>query len=220
MMAMVRSGPRCEPSRFGPPNGAGSSSLSPISSPRHLLVLDLDETLVHTSAILKGRCDLVLRNVTMSPGEAPRTCYVHYRPRLIPFLQEAARLFDVCVFTAGTQPYADQVLDHIDPSRSVVHYRLYRHHCEAHPGTLGHGYSYVKNIARLGRPLSQVIIADDSPASYQLQPQNGIAVPPWTGEDRKDTFLLGTLMQWLRRLATKDDVIPTLAEIGNRTLQP
>jgi len=36
-----------------------------------------------------------------------------------------SKYFDVVVFTAGNQCYADPILDHIDPDRCIK-YRLYR----------------------------------------------------------------------------------------------
>ena len=101
--------------------------------------------------------------------------------------------------------YADQILDRIDPSRTFIHHRLYRHHCD-----VGNDGSYlVKDLARLGRDLSTVVIADNTPESYERHPRNGIHVPTWTGEP-KDNFLMKTLMPWLRRVSKADDVYSVL----------
>ena len=191
-MSRVRSAPRCEARLGGVP--------CPVPPCRHLLVLDLDETLVSSNSVLKGRCDLILRNIVMTDGAAPQTCYVQYRPGLIAFLHETAGLFEICVFTAGTKPYADQILDRIDPSRTFIQHRLYRHHCDVNSD--GH---LVKDLSRLGRDLSTVAIVDNTPEAFERHPRNGVAVPTWTGEP-KDTFLMKTLMPWLRQLSRAVDV--------------
>ena len=44
-------------------------------------------------------------------------------------LKKAAELFQVVVFTASHQAYADVVLDIIDPQRELFAKRLYRESC-------------------------------------------------------------------------------------------
>ncbi len=50
------------------------------------------------------------------------------------------------------------------------------------------GPNFVKDIGRLGRPLSRVIIIDDIAENFQLQPENGILIKAWMGEP-EDTVL-------------------------------
>lgn len=38
---------------------------------------------------------------------------------------------------------------------------------------------YIKDLSRLGRPLSGTVIVDNSPASYLLQPDNAVAIKSW-----------------------------------------
>lgn len=52
--------------------------------------------------------------------------------------------------------------------------RLYRDACVAFPG-----WSYVKDLSRLGRDLSSVIIVDDNTLMFQAQPCNAIWVAPY-----------------------------------------
>ena len=51
------------------------------------------------------------------------------------------------VFTAGSQPYADPILDHVDPHRVIKH-RLYRESC-----TLVDNQVFVKDLRVVGRAL-------------------------------------------------------------------
>lgn len=57
---------------------------------------------------------------------------------------------------------------------------------------------------RLGRPLENVIIIDNSPSSYLFQPENSFPCTSWY-EDRQDRELLD-FMPLLERLSTVKDV--------------
>lgn len=51
--------------------------------------------------------------------------------------------------------------------------RLYREHCLQFEGI------YIKDLSRLGRDLDQVLIIDNSPTSYMMQPQNALGCRSW-----------------------------------------
>lgn len=65
--------------------------------------------------------------------------------------------------------YADPVADLLD-QWGVFRARLFRESCVFHRG------NYVKDLSRLGRELSNVIIVDNSPASYIFHPENAVSV--------------------------------------------
>jgi RNA polymerase II subunit A small phosphatase-like protein len=114
------------------------------------LVLDLDETLVHSTFEPTDDSDLVVR-VTIEGSNY--NVYVKMRPGLDEFLEEVAEYYEVVVFTASMAKYADPVLDRID-KRGCISHRLFREHCVMHRG------AYVKDLARLGRDLTNVVIVD------------------------------------------------------------
>lgn len=64
--------------------------------------------------------------------------------------------------------YADPVADLLD-QWGVFRERLFRESCVFHRG------NYVKDLSRLGRELSKVIIIDNSPASYIFHPENAVS---------------------------------------------
>lgn len=64
--------------------------------------------------------------------------------------------------------YADPVADLLD-QWGVFRTRLFRESCVFHRG------NYVKDLSRLGRELSKVIIIDNSPASYIFHPENAVS---------------------------------------------
>ena len=61
--------------------------------------------------------------------------YVEFRPHIAEFLAAVSQLFTIYVYTAGSQPYADAVLDSL-PNKEVISKRFYRESCIYHKGCL------------------------------------------------------------------------------------
>ncbi|KAK9762116.1 hypothetical protein K7432_012459 [Basidiobolus ranarum] len=161
---------------------------------RKCLVLDLDETLVHSSFKVVEQADFVI------PVEIEgqyHNVYVLKRPGVDEFLKEVGKSFEIVIFTASLAKYADPVLDMLDIHK-VVHYRLFRESC------YNYGGNYVKDLSQLGRDVRQVMILDNSPASYIFHPNNAVPVSSWFN-DPHDTELLD-LVPFLKDLKDVDDV--------------
>ncbi|EPR62486.1 Dullard family phosphatase domain-containing protein [Toxoplasma gondii RUB] len=174
--------------------------VAPQFAGRMTLVLDMDETLMHcaTKPLEKSPAFLVRFSDTNVLG------HVYVRPYTKIFLDLASQICEIVVFTASTQSYADQVLAHLDPDRRLVHHRLYRQHC-----TMING-GYVKDLRLLGRDISRVVLADNSPISMALQPDNGVLVSSWTSDD-SDSELMDLLVL-LQHVAQLDSVPEYLRE--------
>jgi hypothetical protein len=87
-------------------------SPTPEDSVKICLVLDLDETLIHSSFSVIPQADLIF---SFGPEETPVTVSVRVRPGARQFLEDLAPLYELVVFTASVKTYADRVVDHIDP---------------------------------------------------------------------------------------------------------
>jgi len=155
-----------------------------INDTRKTLVLDMDETLIHCcfQHEVRTQCDWVF---TLESGTSMMGVSCWVRPHLERFLEEASKMFELVVFTASQEPYANKVLDLVDPKGFIEH-RLFRQHC-----TQVHG-NFVKDLTLLGRPLSDTIIIDNSPVSFAFQPTNGILCDDWYG-NQNDCELLQLL---------------------------
>jgi RNA polymerase II subunit A small phosphatase-like protein len=162
------------------------------------LVLDLDETLVHSSFKLIDQPDYI---VPVEIENQIHNVYVAKRPGVDEFLREVGKIYEVVVFTASLSKYADPVLDMLDKEGVVTH-RLFRESCFLHKG------NYVKDLSQLGRELSQTLIIDNSPASYIFHPGNAVPISSWFN-DMHDTELLD-LIPFLSDLANVDDVVKVL----------
>ncbi|KAL0964074.1 hypothetical protein UPYG_G00318060 [Umbra pygmaea] len=164
------------------------------------VVLDLDETLVHSSFKPVNNADFII------PVEIDGTIhqvYVLKRPHVDEYLKRMGELFECVLFTASLSKYADPVSDLLDKC-GAFHHRLFRESCVFHRG------NYVKDLSRLGRDINKVVIVDNSPASYIFHPENAVPVASWF-DDMADTELLD-LIPFFERLSKVDNVYDILKQ--------
>ena len=139
------------------------------------LVLDLDETLI---------------SFKINPKE-PSNGLLRFRPGLDLFLEKIKNLYELIVFTSATEKYADIIINAIENKNKIFDYRLYRKHTVMFNGDL------VKDLSKLGRDLSKIIIVDNIPQNFRFQKENGIFIKAFWGEDKMDTALycLGDILE-------------------------
>jgi CTD small phosphatase-like protein 2 len=123
----------------------------------------LDETLLHFEELNDNEGQLSIR-----PGADS-------------FLKLMSTHFEIVIFTAGTEEYADWALEFMENVSCITH-RLYRQHALPFKGY------YVKDLSRIGRQLTKTIIVDNIAENFALQPANGILIKTWIS-DPKDTSL-------------------------------
>jgi RNA polymerase II subunit A small phosphatase-like protein len=160
------------------------------------LVLDLDETLVHSTFEPVKNPDLVL------PVRIQGMTYrinVIKRPGVEEFLARASELFEVVIFTASLAEYAEPLVRILDETNTISSL-LYRQHC-----TLLNGV-YVKDMSLIGRDLRDIILVDNSPNSFFLQPENAYHIKNFF-DDKTDTELY-RLTAFLEKIMNVEDVRP------------
>jgi len=138
------------------------------STKKYTLVLDLDETLIHFKLNMNDT----------SQGE------LRVRPGLFEFLDTVVKYYELVIFTAATQDYADPILDAIERRKKYFDFRLYRQH------TIIIDEDFVKDLSRIGRDLKKTIIVDNLPQNFRLQKANGIFIKSFFGEDSDDNALI------------------------------
>eukprot|EP00741_Cyanophora_paradoxa_P009361 tig00000144_g9068.t2 len=139
------------------------------------LVLDLDETLIHSEwSVTQGWKTL-------------------RRPGMQLFLRSMSQIADLILFTAGTQEYAMPIIDRfVDPHNEFFTARLFRE------WTTQVGMNHVKDLSKLNRDLSRTVIVDNLSESFALHPLNGIQIRPFIS-DMRDTALI-QLIPFMQKL--------------------
>ncbi|CAN6724127.1 unnamed protein product [Malus baccata var. baccata] len=186
------------------------------------VVLDLDETLVcayetcsvpaivraqATEAGLKWFEIECLSSGKESDGK-PKVNYVTVfeRPGLREFLKRVCEFADLVLFTAGLEDYARPLVDRIDVE-NLFKLRLYR------PSTVSTEFrEHVKDLSCLSKDFSRIVIVDNNPFSFLLQPLNGIPCVPFSAGQPYDDQLLEVLHPLLMQLSLQKDVRPMLHE--------
>ncbi|KAI4336586.1 hypothetical protein L6164_015096 [Bauhinia variegata] len=174
------------------------------SCPPTTLVLDLDETLVHSKL---EPCEGVDFTFPVHLDLQEHIVYVRCRPHLKHFLERVSGLFEIIIFTASQSIYAEQLLNVLDPMRKIFRHRVFRESCVYVEG------NYLKDLSVLGRDLSRVIIIDNSPQAFGFQVDNGIPIESWFNDCSDRELLL--LLPFLESLAEVDDVRPLIAKKFN-----
>ena len=154
---------------------------------KYTLVLDLDETLVF-----------------YQPNK--ELAHIQIRPGAEDFIKQLSEFYEIIIFSSSLQTYADIVIDGIDTENKISS-RLYNQH------TTDFGDIKIKDLAKLGRDLKKIIIVDNYPDNYSLQPKNGINIIDFEGNKNDD--ILEYLKNDLIKLAklNPDDVRYYLKEI-------
>ena len=154
---------------------------------KYSLILDLDETLVHYI-------------------EEENRAYVQVRPYADFFLNEMSKYFELIIFTAAAEDYADIVLNELDKNK-VINYKLYRKHTEQINGI------FIKDLSKIGRDLTKILIIDNNKDNFNLQPENGLHICSFIGDQNDDELynLSCDLMKIIE--SNKDDIRPIIKEI-------
>lgn len=162
------------------------------------LVLDLDETLVHSSFLAKPNADY---KFILSFDKNPVGVFVCVRPFAEKLINELGSIYEIVIFTASCSAYADPVIDFIDKNHLIKH-RLYRDSC------IDYGGSFIKDLQRLNRKLEKVIIIDNSNVAYLLQPHNAISISSWFEDPADDE--LKSITEFLKKHHDCDNVYDIL----------
>lgn len=169
------------------------------------LILDLDETLVHSS-FEKWKWDIEL---PISMDNQNHTVYVNIRPRAIDFLRKITKYYEVAIFTASVANYADPLIETLDTNKYGF-YKLFREDWT-------YNGNYTKDLSRLGRDLKDCIIVDNLAKSYANQPENGIPILSWYDDPNdKELDLMFPLLimlskmrdvrKYVKRMVKKDKI--------------
>ena len=173
--------------------------LPPSVSKKKTLVLDLDETLVHSQFGPFNTPSDVVINIEIE--NELHDIHVLVRPGVKEFLEKMSKKFEIIIFTASISKYAGPLLDILDKDKNCS-FRLFREHC-----TLLNS-SFVKDLKKLGRDLKDVIIVDNSPMAYLLNSDNGLPILTWFDDKNdKELFKIIPILDFLSLVPDVRDYI-------------
>ena len=196
--------PQCKLEKFLPP-------LNILNLHKKTLVLDLDETLIHSYFDhLPPRPPDISFDIFIEKKKIHVSSIL--RPGVPEFLDNLEKYFEIVIFTASLSQYANPVLDFID-KKGICKFRLYREHCCCY--TNGFTNSFIKDLKKLDRDMKHLIIIDNNPKSFMLNKENGVPIKTWI-EDMNDKELI-KLIPYLLFLADEKimDVRPFLKDINS-----
>ncbi|ORZ40302.1 HAD-like domain-containing protein [Catenaria anguillulae PL171] len=122
----------------------------------YTLVINLTDTMIHPT------------------WDAQHGWRVSKRPDLDYFLGYLSRFYEIVVFTRMPGFSAQPLIDRIDTYQSIT-YRLYKDATTYKDG------EYIKDLSKLNRDLSRVIVMDWDELAFKQQPDNAIKLERWDG---------------------------------------
>jgi RNA polymerase II subunit A small phosphatase-like protein len=191
-----------------------------------LLILDLDETLIHATATKLGN-DFAFQVFHY---------YVYKRPGLEAFLATCAEKFDLAVWSSASDDYVEQVVAQIFPPEIKPTFVWGRSRCTplVSPQIDEHGYynsdglshyeyaKLIKKVRRLGYDINRILILDDTPEKVRNCYGNAIYPTPFLGDPNdRELFILSQYLhtlheaesvrsiekrQWQQRLLSEKNV--------------
>jgi CTD nuclear envelope phosphatase 1 len=115
----------------------------------------------------------------------------------VKIFDQVSKWYNLVIFTASVQEYADPVIDWLELERKYFSARYYRQHCTQRNG------AYVKDLSVVEPDLSRVMIVDNSPVSYVFH--EGLL------------YILDGFTDWKKLIFTQDNAIPIEGWISDPT---
>ena len=164
------------------------------SNRKKTLIIDLDETLVHSDFSFNFEKHDEILNFKTERIEDIQVPLI-LRPGVKSFLQNVANKFEIVVFTASRKEYANAILDYLDPENNIFSHRLYRESCIPLFGKI-----FIKDLRIISdRYQSDMVIVDNSIYSFTNQISNGVLITSFFSDpaDKElynlENYLINTL---------------------------
>jgi TFIIF-interacting CTD phosphatase-like protein len=164
---------------------------------RILLILDLDETLLHASD----------RRLDQEPDCVVGPYFVYVRPHLAEFLMHCRERFQIAVWSSSSADYAAAVVRAMFPVEVEPFFIWSRERCIQRFDGERHQMYFVKDlkkVRRRGFDLDRVLIVEDTPKKVERNYGNAIYVQPYFGDP--DDSELTFLARYLESLASLPNV--------------
>lgn len=149
---------------------------------RILVVLDLDETLIHaTKEELSYKAHFKFHEY-----------YIYLRPYLHSFLDKLKSKFDVAIWSSADDKYVNSIIEMIYNEHSDFHFIWGRSKCTMRKNFELDKYvfeKHLKKVKQTGIPLENILIVDNSPEKLRVNYGNAIYIKSFYG-NQNDIELL------------------------------
>ena len=201
-----------------------------------ILVIDLDETLIHTSFQKIEKPDLQIlldssiskKNITNKnnnngiPIPKPVEAYIRIRPGVDEFLSQMSKYYDIYVYSASSKNYLNTIIKNIDKNNIIKECFcredciMYVEDCEEDFDKPNNKYNYIKDLKKINKDLRNIVFIDNNAISFKLQEKNGIPIKSWY-DDYEDLELY-KLIPILKNLSGFYDVRVEISKfVQNKT---
>ena len=194
-----------------------------ISFEKKILVLDLDETLIHadfdeefspeeydTIITFKAKkeeektiedSDSTICCLSEMDEEDTHSVGIFIRKGVKHFLEEVNKYFEVGIFTASVKEYADAVISFLDPENKLIKFRLYRNNC------INFNDSFTVKDLRIFKnvDMKKIVLIDNSMYSFAAQINNGILINTFIN-DKNDNELYNALKYLINYILPANDI--------------
>ena len=198
------------------------NSFSPIPKPKKniknkILVLDLDETLIHVSHERLNNINLPQyrffytkenEKVNSSEQIEKYSAYLIKRPYLNEFFNRINKIFkEIIIFTSSKKSYADAILKIID-EKKIISKCFYRDDCKYKEIGL-----FFKDLTIVNNNIHNVIIVDNNPNNFSLQRSNGLPISTFEfNENDKELLEISYILEKLTKYNDVRKVIPLIVD--------
>ncbi|HEY0562971.1 MAG TPA: HAD family hydrolase [Methylophilus sp.] len=169
---------------------------------KKLLVLDLDETLVHANHEKPAHDDYF----------KVANYYVHKRPNLDWFIKEMLTTFKIGVWTASSEMYAEIVTNELF-SKGDLEFVWANKRCTLARSFNTGEYDVIKNLRKLkklGYPMESIIMVDDTASKHVKNYGNLVLIKEFKGDQNDDELV--PLANYLEHLAR----VPNIRNVEKR----
>lgn len=162
-----------------------------------LLILDLDETLIHATS------DPVNQNYHFTFNKY----FVYKRPHLKWFLENAALDFDLAIWSSADDTYVQNIVDLSGLSDIDIKFIWGRSKCTTRRNFDLDEYVHekrLKKVKKLGYSLEKMLIVDDSPEKTKENYGNAVYIKPFKGSE--EDHELKKLLDYLKTIKDSPNV--------------
>jgi len=169
------------------------------------LVIDLDETLIH-SDFDNERDNKPLKQMQFSHEGEVVSFNLYIRPGLVDFLKFSKEKFEIVIFTASRREYADCILNYLDPENNIFSKRLYREDCISVKNKV-----FIKDLRIFqNRDIQRILMIDNSFYSFCNQLNNAVLITSYYDSETDNELI--NLKRYLQNIYDSNTDIRTINE--------